>query len=278
MLSRSEILGWLVEDAPERLDGLWREADSVRAATVGDQVHLRGLVEISNHCRRQCAYCGIRAGRADLTRYRMSADEILECAAAAEAYGYGTVVLQAGEDPALTGPVVADIVSRIKARGRLAVTLSLGERPDEDLDLWRRAGADRYLLRFETSNRELFARIHPQPAGQARDRVEMLGRLRQMGYEIGSGVMCGIPGQTYMDLAEDVLLFAKLDLDMIGIGPFLPHEQTPLGAEDFGFRISDFGLGMEPAWARELMRFFNPKCEIRNPQSPRLSPLTLWME
>lgn len=134
----------------------------------------------------------------------------------------------------MTGPVVADIVARIKARLTLAVTLSLGERSDEDLLLWRRAGADRYLLRFETSNRALFARIHPQLPGHSRDRMEMLLRLRQMGYEIGSGIMCGIPGQSYEDLAEDVLWFAKLDLDMIGIGPYIPHQNTPMGADAHG--------------------------------------------
>ncbi|NLX57763.1 MAG: [FeFe] hydrogenase H-cluster radical SAM maturase HydE [Phycisphaerae bacterium] len=225
-----EILGWLREDNPDRLASLWRAADEVRRLNVGDEVHLRGLLEISNHCRRDCAYCGIRAGRPSLARYRMTAEEILACAGAAAEFGYGTVVLQAGEDAGLTGSIIADIVAEIKFRYPLAVTLSLGERSDEELLAWRQAGADRYLLRFETSNRDLFARIHPALPGRSRDRFEMLQRLRQMGYEIGSGVMCGIPGQSYEDLAEDVLLFARLDLDMIGIGPYIPHEGTPLGA------------------------------------------------
>ena len=237
MLSRQDILNWLREEDPDRLATLWESADRVRRQHVGDEVHLRGLLEISNHCCRQCAYCGIRAGRTDLTRYRMTTKEILKCVASAEKFGYGTVVLQAGEDPALTGPMVAEIVQEIKKKHFLAVTLSLGERTDEELLLWQQAGADRYLLRFETSNRRLFDRIHLQTSGVGRDRIEMLRRLREMGYEIGSGIMCGIPGQSYEDLAEDVAWFARLDLDMIGVGPYLPHSQTPLAVKQKELRL-----------------------------------------
>ena len=191
-------------------------------------MHLRGLVEISNFCSRNCGYCGIRGGRVDLVRYRMTPSEILDCAAAAADFGYGTVVIQAGEDPSLSGPLIAHIVSTIKSRHSLAITLSLGERSDEDVRLWREAGADRYLLRFETSNRELYRRIHPDAPGQGRDRVAMLLRLRELGYEIGSGVMIGIPGQSYEDLVNDILLFAELDLDMIGVGPYIPHPVSSL--------------------------------------------------
>jgi biotin synthase len=227
----AEILRWLREDDPARLARLWAAADDVRRQNVGDEVHLRGLVEISNICQRRCAYCGISALRTDLARYRMTPPEILDCAAAADAYGYGTVVLQAGEDPELTGPAIAQLVRDIKSRHRLAVTLSLGERGDDDLRLWLQAGADRYLLRFETSNAELFARIHPSAGRHGRSRIEMLHRLRELGYEVGSGVMCGIPGQSYDDLAADIALFATLDLDMIGVGPYIPHPHTPLGEQ-----------------------------------------------
>jgi biotin synthase len=230
VLTREEILHWLREDDPDRLTGLWAVADKIRRLNVGDEVHLRGLMEISNHCRRDCWYCGIRANRQAIERYRMTTREILDCAAAAAEFGYGTIVLQAGEDAALAGPTIAGIIAEIKSRYALAVTLSLGERTDEDLLTWRQAGADRYLLRFETSNRDLFARIHPCLPGQSRDRFEMLQRLLQMGYEIGSGVMCGIPGQSYEDLAETVLACARLDLDMIGVGPYIPHNGTPLGS------------------------------------------------
>jgi len=227
-MNRSEILHWLRETDPRRLEALWRRADAVRRGGVGDALHLRGLVEISNHCVRECAFCGIRASHRDLARYRMTADEILACAREAVSFGYGTVVLQSGEDYGLTRDALAGIVRRIKAETPLAVTLSLGERPDEDLAAWREAGADRYLLRFETSNRALYERIHPPLPGRASDRMAILRRLRELGYEIGSGVMIGIPGQTYEDLADDLEAFRSLDLDMIGVGPYLPHPRTPL--------------------------------------------------
>jgi biotin synthase len=227
-LGREEILGWLRERDDARLARLRAEADAVRRERVGDEVHLRGLVEISNHCARQCGYCGLRAGNADLARYRMSADEIVACARQARAFGYGTVVLQSGEDAGLGAGAVAEVVRRIKGDTGLAVTLGLGERPLGDLALWRAAGADRYLLRFETSDPELYRLTHPSPPG-APDRLALLRALRGLGYEIGGGVMIGIPGQTYESLADDVLLFEALDLDMVGVGPYLPHPATPLG-------------------------------------------------
>jgi len=227
--SPSEILSWLREEDPNRLEELWRQADEVRRAHVGDEVHLRGLVEISNHCARQCAYCGLRAGNRPLERYRMRPEEILDSARQAVAFGYGTVVLQAGEDSRLTRTWVADIVRQIKAETPLAVTLSLGERSDEDLAAWRMAGADRYLLRFETSNPGLFALIHPPLHDVPADRVAILRRLKALGYQAGSGIMVGLPGQSYQSVARDISLFRELDLDMIGIGPFIAHPATPLG-------------------------------------------------
>jgi biotin synthase len=231
-LNRPEIRAWLQEQDPKALDRLFAAADRVRGSTVGPQVHLRALVEISNHCVRQCGYCGLRAGNALLRRYRMTADEIMDCVRRAVALGYGTVVLQAGEDPAISLLGMADLVRRIKRDSPLAVTLSLGERTAEEFTAWRDAGADRYLLRFETSDPQLFNRIHP-PAPSQRpcpsDRIALLEQLRALGYEIGSGIMVGIPGQSLDSIADDILLFRKLDLDMIGVGPFIPHPATPLG-------------------------------------------------
>ncbi|HPD13682.1 MAG TPA: [FeFe] hydrogenase H-cluster radical SAM maturase HydE [Planctomycetota bacterium] len=238
-MKRNEILEWLRENDEERLDELWRAADAVRSEHVGDAVHLRGLVEVSNHCVRSCAYCGLRAPNRALRRYRLTADEVLACAREAAALGFGTVVLQAGEDYGLTREGVADLVRRIQAETPLAVTLSLGERPDADLAAWRAAGADRYLLRFETSNRALYDRIHPPLAGRPSDRIAILRRLTALGYEAGSGVMIGIPGQTYDDLAADIALFRELDLDMIGVGPYLPHPATPLGGGTGGAPAAD---------------------------------------
>jgi len=229
MIDRPEILAWLRETDPGRLSRLYRRADAVRQKHVGDAVHLRGLVEVSNHCVRGCAYCGISTENRGLTRYRMTKDEVLSCARLAQRLGYGTLVLQAGEDYGLTRDWVTGLVREVKETTLLAVTLSLGERPDGDLAAWREAGADRYLLRFETSDPALFAAIHPGLGGRPSDRLAILGRLSALGYEVGSGVLVGLPGQTYESLATDLLVFRELDLDMIGVGPFIPHPATPLG-------------------------------------------------
>jgi len=228
-MKKNEILEWLKTEDQEKLDILWNKSDQVRKANVGEEVHLRGLIEVSNFCARDCGYCGIRVGNADVCRYRMSADEIMECVHLAVQYGYGTVVLQAGEDYGITRDWLVEILTRIKRTTDLAITLSLGEREDEELVAWRLAGADRYLLRFETSNRELYDRIHPPLPGRISDRFQILRRLREIGFEVGSGIMVGIPGQSYDDLANDILLFKEYDIDMIGIGPYIPHPGTPLG-------------------------------------------------
>jgi biotin synthase len=160
----------------------------------------------------------------------MSAREILACARKAERLGCGTVVLQSGEDRGLRREWMAEIIRAIKSKTRLAVTLSLGERSREEIRCWRKAGADRYLLRFETSDKKLYNKIHPPlPGKPVSDRLKILKTLRFLGYETGSGVMIGIPGQTYRSLANDIQLFGKMNLDMIGVGPYLPHPATPLG-------------------------------------------------
>ena len=232
-MTHDEIQHWLRETNPTALELLFAQADEVRRRHVGDAVHLRGLIEISNYCVRQCHYCGLRAERS-VPRYRMSHEEILTAALHAVQLGFGSVVLQGGEDFGIRAPWMADVIRAIKAETPLAITLSLGERLPDELQLWRDAGADRYLLRFETSDPALYAAIHPQRGAAPSDRIGQLRLMRQMGYEIGSGVMAGIPGQTYAMLARDIELFAALDLDMIGIGPFLAHPDTPLGAPGAG--------------------------------------------
>jgi biotin synthase len=213
-LTRPEIIAWLRENDSHRLAELWQAADLVRQQQVGPEVFLRGLIELSNYCVRLCGYCGLRAPNRQLERYRMTEAEVMGCAQKAVQFGYGTVVLQAGEDPGLTHDWVLQLIRRIKAETPLAVTLSLGEREDDELVAWREAGADRYLLRFETSNRRLFESIHPPRNGETCDRLAILKKLRTL--------------QTYEDLADDIELFATLDLDMIGVGPYLSHPETPL--------------------------------------------------
>jgi biotin synthase len=277
-MERFAALGWLKEEREDRLQELWRRADTLRRENVGEEVHLRGLLEISNYCSRLCHYCGLRASHRELERYRMTAEEILDCARAAVAFGYGTLVLQAGEDAALTRDWVSQLLREIKQQTPLAVTLSLGERSVDDLAAWREAGADRYLLRFETSNKELFSRIHPTPGNQPpRDRVGLLQELHRLDYEVGSGVMVGIPGQSYEDLAQDLELFRTLNLDMIGVGPFLPHPATPLAK----VLSAAQPLGEDQAPNNELMtykmvalaRIFCPRANI--PSTTALATLNL---
>ncbi len=228
-LDGTALTEWLREEDPQQLQALWARADQLRRDHVGDAVHLRGLVEISNRCVRACWYCGIRKDNHHIQRYRMTADEVVAAAALAQRLGYGTVVLQAGEDPGLTQQWVTNVVQRIAQDTGLAVTLSLGERKSHELQAWRQAGADRYLLRFETSDSALFAQIHPALGHSARDRFAILAELRELGYEVGSGFLIGIPGQSYASLAQDLLRCRDLDLDMIGVGPWLAHPETPLG-------------------------------------------------
>jgi biotin synthase len=229
VMNEKQIISWLREEDEQKLETLWREADKTRIAHVGDQVHLRGLIEISNICARRCGYCGINADNRQIARYRMTEEEIMDCVQKAVDFGYGTVVMQSGEDYGITRQWMANLIRRIKAETSLAVTLSLGERSHEDLVAWREAGANRYLLRFETSNRTLYDRIHPPLGDKTSDRFVILENLKKLGYEVGSGIMIGIPDQTYADLACDILTFRKLDLDMIGVGPYIPHPATPLG-------------------------------------------------
>ena len=229
MLSRNEILYWLEERDPGRLQSLWQRADTIRKNTVGDEVHLRGLLEFSNECVRKCAYCGMNAANSGLTRYCLSEDEIISCAKIAYDRGYGSVVLQSGDNPAMSAEWLGDIVAQIKTSFSLAITLSIGERSDSDLKLLKGKGADRYLLRFETSNLDLYREIKKQKSLKTHSRFKLLLKLRDMGYEIGGGIMIGLPGQTFAMVAEDIELFNTFDFDMIGVGPYIPHPGTSMG-------------------------------------------------
>lgn len=227
-ITRDDIVDWLNSDDTNKVNELFRIADRVRYEFVGDEVHLRGLVEFSNRCVRDCKYCGISVTSSDINRYRMTHDEIVDCAKYIKKLKYGTMVLQSGEDHSMSKEWMSDLLKRVKDETGLAVTLSVGERDFDELEEWFEAGADRYLLRFETTNQELYERIHPNLAGKVSDRFKILRILREIGYEVGSGVMVGIPGQTYADLENDLNMFKELDLDMIGIGPYIPSPGTQL--------------------------------------------------
>jgi len=225
-LSRAEIAALLTLEAPDTVARLFQAADRVRAACVGEAIFLRGIIEFSSHCRNNCRYCGLRRSNRLAARYRLTDAQILALARDIQARGCGTVVLQSGEDLQVSRDRLSGIIEAIKAETGLAITLSVGQRPYEDYRAWRAAGADRYLLRHETANAELYARLCP---GRSLDeRLRCLRWLGALDYEVGMGGMVGLPGQSVYDLADDVRLIKDLDADMIGIGPFIPHAHTPL--------------------------------------------------
>jgi biotin synthase len=226
---------WLVPllDAEGQEEGiLFHEADALRAQTMGDAVHLRGLIEFSNYCRKNCRYCGLRKDNRKLSRYRLAGEELIETPVRAERIGYRTVVLQSGEDLYFSGELIADIIREIKSKTELAITLSLGERDASTYAAWREAGADRYLLRIETTDPKLFSRLHPDDDIDERKRCLFV--LKELGFQLGSGVMAGLPGQDAASLARDVIWLRGLGAEMIGVGPFIPHPGTPLKDEKGG--------------------------------------------
>lgn len=225
-----EELAALLADA-EAEEELAAAADRVRHAFVGDEVHLRGLIEFSSYCRQNCLYCGLRRDNGKAQRYRLSPEEIVALAEKAKAYGYFTAVMQSGEDPWFTAERLAAIVREVKKLG-LAVTLSVGERTKEEYRVLREAGADRFLLRIETTDKVIYEALDPGMSHE--NRFRCLADLKDLGYEVGTGCLIGLPGQTVETLARDILFFQEIDADMVGVGPLVPNEDTPLGGEQPG--------------------------------------------
>ncbi|MDZ4165001.1 MAG: [FeFe] hydrogenase H-cluster radical SAM maturase HydE [Smithellaceae bacterium] len=229
-----EDLIYLLDLADETsLEKLYRHAYQIKLRHVGNKVYFRGLIEFSNICRKNCFYCGIRRDNDKVERFEMTAEEILSAAKWAYESGYGSVVLQAGErEDKKYISFVEKILQEIKkfSHGELGVTLSLGEQSRDTLERWFEAGAHRYLLRIETSNGELYRRLHPDDHDFA-SRLQTLKHLAEIGYQVGTGVMIGLPGQTTEDLADDILFFKEQDVAMIGMGPYVIHRDTPLGQE-----------------------------------------------
>ncbi len=207
---------------------LYAAADAVRKKYVGDEVYLRGLIEFSNICKQNCLYCGLRRDNKKVKRYRLSAEEIIKLAENAKNYGYKTVVLQSGEDSFYDADKMTYIIKKIKALD-LALTLSLGEKTFEEYRIYREAGADRYLLRIETTDKSLYERLDPGMSFE--NRLCCLKDLKELGYEVGSGIMAGLPGQSEESIAEDILFMKNLPVHMAGIGPFIAHPDTPLVEE-----------------------------------------------
>ena len=212
--------------ALENFDPIYERANAIREQNMGDVVHIRAIIEFSNICRRSCSYCGLNNENKHLVRYRMSPAEIVDTAEKAVAAGYRSIVLQSGEDPYFHRETLGEIVRKIKQTGA-AVTLSCGELSRNELKYLRDCGADRYLLKHETADPKLYEALHP--CGTLAQRLKCLADIYELGYETGSGFMIGLPGQTLDTLADDLLLLKTLNCKMAGIGPFIPHPDTPLG-------------------------------------------------
>ncbi len=216
----------------DRMTDLLRRGLQVKLDHLDNCVHLRGLIEYGNVCEKNCLYCGLRSGNGNVARYCLSDEEVLGCARLAHGLGYGSVALQSGErtDPAFIDKIEY-LVREIKKidGGSLGVTLSLGEQSEETYRRWFEAGAHRYLLRIESSNEELYYKIHPRNDKHSfRRRIDCLESLKSIGYQTGTGVMVGLPFQTLDHLAEDLLFFRRMDVAMVGLGPYSPHPDTPL--------------------------------------------------
>jgi biotin synthase len=228
-LSREDIIDLLKLPGDFSPD-LFAAADRVRKEQVGDEIFLRGIIEFSNSCERNCLYCGLRKNNKILNRYRMTEDEILTTAREISQTSIPTVVLQSGEDSFYSTDKICGLIKRIKKETGLIITLSIGERSVADFQAFQQAGANRYLLKHETASKDLYNYL--RPGCQLDERLQCLRSLKQLNFETGTGNMVGLPGQTPEILADDLLLMKQLDADMLGIGPFIAHPETPLAGID----------------------------------------------
>lgn len=263
-LTKDYIISILSVNDPEELELLYKKADRIRRERKGNDVHIRGIIEFSNYCARWCHYCGLSMNNKAIERYRMSPEEILESARRANTLKYKTVVLQSGEDNHYTKDMLVEIIRAIKRELGLIITLSIGERADEEYRAFREAGADRYLIKHETSNPALYQKLHPDMSFE--NRLHSLRYLKSLGFEVGSGIMVGLPGQSYEDLATDILLFKELQVDMVGLGPYINHPEMPL-SEDWdklGYLTfgKDFDIETLVYKVLALTRIVNPDANI----------------
>lgn len=233
-LGRDEWIELIKAESPELSEFAAENARAVREEIYGKSVFVRGLIEFSNYCRNDCYYCGIRRSNRNVRRYRLDKETILNCCREGYELGYRTFVLQSGEDMYYTDDIICDIVSSIKAEHPdCAVTLSIGERSKESYRRFREAGADRYLLRHETADDEHYRRLHPDNLSLA-NRKRCLYDLLELGFQVGAGFMVGAPYQTAENLADDMIFLKELKPHMVGIGPFIPHKDTPFRDEKAG--------------------------------------------
>lgn len=215
-------------------ESLFAAADKKRKEIYGDEVYIRGLIEFTNYCKNNCYYCGIRRDNKNAERYRLGKEDILACCEEGYRLGFRTFVLQGGEDPFYTDKMLCDIISEIRSRFEdCAITLSVGEKPKESYKAFFDAGANRYLLRHETANEEHYKKLHPDSMS-LETRKQCLFDLKEIGFQVGSGFMVGSPYQTTENIIEDIRFLQELQPDMIGIGPFISHEETPFSSFENG--------------------------------------------
>lgn len=249
-LSKDDLI-LLLSDKTHQTD-LFKAADTIRHQIVGDAVHLRGLIEFSNICKNNCLYCGIRRDNQLPKRYRLAPKEIISLAEKAVQQGFKTIVLQSGEDLFFTTHKICSILREIKKMD-VAITLSIGEKTADEYKAYKEAGADRFLLRIETTDKNLYHYLDPGMSWET--RKQCLLDLKNTGYELGSGIMVGLPNQTIDSIADDLLFLKEIGIDMAGIGPFIPAQGTPLENE-VG---KDLYLALR---TMALMRLLMPKINI----------------
>ena len=244
-LTRDEWTALIVGRTPELAGYLFELARKERHLHYGHDVYVRGLIEFTNYCRNDCLYCGIRKSNPHISRYRLSEEHILDCCRIGYDLGFRTFVLQGGEDGYYTRERMVHLIERIRSMySDCAITLSIGEKSREDYQAFYEAGANRYLLRHETFNANHYSRLHP-PSLSAAARQKCLWDLKDIGYQTGTGFMVGSPYQTPQDLAEDMLFIRELNPQMVGIGPFIPHHDTPFSNEAAGtLELTLFMLGL----------------------------------
>ena len=233
-ITREEIILLLENRNADIQSVLAEKASAAARENYGNKVFVRGLIEFTNYCKNDCYYCGIRCSNKNASRYRLTRDEILECASHGYDLGFRTIVLQGGEDAFFNDDLVVDIVKSIKREHPdCAVTLSIGEKSFESYKKFFDAGADRYLLRHETADPVHYSKLHPSNLS-SENRKDCLFNLKKIGFQTGAGFMVGSPYQTIENIADDLLFLKKLDPEMIGIGPFIPHKETPFADEQAG--------------------------------------------
>lgn len=250
-LEAADLKKLLSVNSEEERSVIIEKAAQVRSHYAGNEIYLRGLIEYSNKCQKNCLYCGIRASNLNVSRFSVDFDQVLQCAEIAWKSGYGSIVLQSGERSSKEFVnQITDLLYKIKklSNGELGITLSCGEQSRETYQQWFEAGAHRYLLRFESANQDLYYQIHPDDKLHSfSNRMIALKNLRDCGYQVGSGMMIGLPGQSVDHLVDDLLLLKQLDVDMVGMGPYIEHPDTPL------FRFSHLLDSEEERFRRSIL-------------------------